>query len=92
MDMLAKYDARNPAALKKLAASGAKLHPFPQDVLESCFNAAKETYAEMNSTNAAFKKVHDAMTAFRADAYLWSQFSEYQFDQFMMGQQRKKLL
>ena len=92
MDMLAKYDARNPAALKKLAASGAKLHPFPQDVLEACFNAAKETYAEMNATNAAFKKVHDAMTAFRADAYLWSQFSEYQFDQFMMGQQRKKLL
>ena len=92
MDMLAKYDARNPAALKKLAASGAKLHPFPQDVLEACFNAAKETYAEMNATNAAFKKVHDAMAAFRADAYLWSQFSEYQFDQFMMGQQRKKLL
>ena len=92
MDMLAKYDARNPAALKKLAASGAKLHPFPQDVLEACFNAAKETYGEMTATNAAFKKVYDAMTAFRADAYLWSQFSEYQFDQFMMGQQRKKQL
>jgi TRAP-type mannitol/chloroaromatic compound transport system substrate-binding protein len=91
-DMLAKYDALNPAALKKLAASGAKLHPFPQDMLEACFNAAKETYAEMSATNAAFKKVHDAMMAFRADAYLWSQFSEYQFDQFMMGQQRKKLL
>ena len=92
MDMLAKYDALNPAALKKLAASGAKLHPFPQDMLEACFIAAKETYAEMSATNAAFKKVHDAMMAFRADAYLWSQFSEYQFDQFMMGQQRKKLL
>jgi TRAP-type mannitol/chloroaromatic compound transport system substrate-binding protein len=92
MDMLAKYDALNPAALKKLAASGAKFHPFPQDMLEACFNAAKETYAEMSATNAAFKKVHDAMMAFRADAYLWSQFSEYQFDQFMMGQQRKKLL
>ena len=92
VDMQAKYDARNPAALKKLAASGAKLHPFPQDVLEACFNAAKDSYAELNATNPAFKKVHDAMMAFRADAYLWSQFSEYQFDQFMMGQQRKKLL
>ena len=91
-DMQAKYDARNPGALKKLAASGAKLHPFPQDVLEACFNAAKDAYAEINATNAAFKKIHDAMMAFRADAYLWSQFSEYQFDQFMMGQQRKKLL
>ena len=92
VDMQAKYDARNPGALKKLAASGAKLAPFPQDVLEACFTAAKETYAEINAGNAPFKKIHDAMMAFRADAYLWSQFSEYQFDQFMMGQQRKKLL
>ena len=92
VDMLAKYDARNPAALKKLAASGAKFAPYPQDVLEACFNAAKETYAEISATNAAFKKVHDAMMIFRADAYLWAQFSEFQFDQFMMGQQRKKLL
>ncbi len=92
VDMQAKYDALNPGALKKLAASGAKLAPFPQDVLEACFNAANETYAELNASNAPFKKIHDAMMAFRADAYLWSQFSEYQFDQFMMGQQRKKLL
>jgi TRAP-type mannitol/chloroaromatic compound transport system substrate-binding protein len=92
LDMEAKYDARNPGALKKLASAGAKFFPFPQDVLEACFNAAKETYAEISATNAAFKKVHDAMMAFRADAYLWAQFSEYTFDTFMMGQQRKKLL
>jgi TRAP-type mannitol/chloroaromatic compound transport system substrate-binding protein len=92
VDMQARYDALNPGALKRLAASGAKLAPFPQDVLEACFNAAKETYAEINATNAPFKKIHDAMMAFRADAYLWSQFPEFQFDQFMMGQQRKKLL
>jgi TRAP-type mannitol/chloroaromatic compound transport system substrate-binding protein len=36
--------------------------------------------------------VHDAMMAFRSDAYLWAQFSEYQFDTFMMNQQRKKAL
>ncbi len=92
VDMQARYDALNPGALKKLAASGAKLAPFPHDVLEACFNAAKETYAEINATNAPFKKIHDAMMAFRADAYLWAQFPEFQFDQFMMGQQRKKLL
>ncbi|MGH6855260.1 MAG: TRAP transporter substrate-binding protein, partial [Aestuariivirga sp.] len=91
-DMQAKYDARNPGGLKKLAAAGTKFAPYPQDVLEACFQAARETYAEINATNAAFKKVHDAMMAFRADAYLWAQFSEYTFDTFMMGQQRKKTL
>ena len=92
VDMQAKYDARNPEALKKLVGAGAQLRPFPADVLEACFNAAKETYAEMSGTNANFKKVHDAMMAFRADQYLWFQVSEFTFDRFMMGQQQKKML
>ena len=91
-DMLAKYDAVNPGALKKLAAAGAKLAPYPQDVMEACFNTSKAAYAEISASNAPFKKIHDAMMAFRSDAYLWAQFSEYQFDAFMMGQQRKKAL
>ena len=91
-DMQARYDARNPGGLKKLAAAGAKFAPFPQDVLQACFDAANETYAETGATNAPFKKIYDAMRAFRADAYLWAQFSEYTFDTFMMGQQRKKAL
>ncbi len=91
-DMLAKYDARNPEAVKKLVAGGAKLRPYPQDVMEAAFNAAKDTYAEMSASNAPFKKIHDAMMAFRADQYLWLQVSESTYDTFMMGQQRKKML
>ena len=66
-DMQAKYDQVNPAALKRLVGGGAQLRPYPVDVLEACFNAAKETYAEISANNAAFKKVHDSMMAFRAD-------------------------
>jgi TRAP-type mannitol/chloroaromatic compound transport system substrate-binding protein len=92
VDMMAKYDAQNPPALKKLVGSGAKLTPFPQDVMEACFNAAKETYDETSAGNAMFKKLYESMAAFRADGYLWQQVSEATFDIFMMGQQRKKLL
>ncbi|MBL8708015.1 MAG: TRAP transporter substrate-binding protein [Rhodospirillaceae bacterium] len=91
-DMQAKYDASNPEALKKLVAAGTQLRPFPQDVMEACFTAAKETYQEIGAENAAFKKVHDAMMAFRADQYLWFQVSEYTYDTFMMNKQRKKEL
>ncbi len=91
-DMMASYDAKNPAAIKRLVAGGAMLRPYPQDVMEACFNAAKETYAEIGGGNAGFKKVHDAVMDFRADAYLWQQVSEATFDNFMMGQQRKKML
>jgi TRAP-type mannitol/chloroaromatic compound transport system substrate-binding protein len=91
-DMQARYDAKNPEALKKLVAAGAVLKPYPQDIMEACFNAAKDTYAEISAQNADFKKLHDAMVAFRADQYLWFQVSEYTYDTFMMGQQRKKML
>ncbi len=90
--MQAKYDHQNPPALKQLVANGAKLRPFSAEILEACFNAAKETYAEISATNAAFKKVHDAVMAYRADAYLWQQVTEGTFDNFMMAQQRKKQL
>jgi TRAP-type mannitol/chloroaromatic compound transport system substrate-binding protein len=91
-DMLASYDFKNPSAIKRLVAGGAILRPYPQDVMDACFTAAKETYAEIGASNAWFKKVHDAMMGFRSDAYLWQQVSEATFDNFMMGQQRKKAL
>jgi TRAP-type mannitol/chloroaromatic compound transport system substrate-binding protein len=83
-DMQAKYDARNPGALKQLVAAGTQLRPFPQEVMEACFKAANELYAETTATNAKFKKVHDSYMAFRNDEYLWWQVAEYTYDNFMI--------
>jgi TRAP-type mannitol/chloroaromatic compound transport system substrate-binding protein len=79
-----RYDARNPAALKRLLAAGAQLRPFSQSVLEACYKAANEVYAETAAGNAEFKKVYDNMIAFRNDEYLWWQVSEYTYDTFMI--------
>jgi TRAP-type mannitol/chloroaromatic compound transport system substrate-binding protein len=87
-DMMASYDHKNPAALKRLAAAGAQLKPFSQEILDACFVAANATYAEITAANPGFKKVYDSMMEFRKDAYLWAQFSEYTFDTYMMTQQR----
>ncbi|MFL4978865.1 MAG: TRAP transporter substrate-binding protein [Xanthobacteraceae bacterium] len=82
--MQAKYDAVNPAALKRLVAAGAQLRPFTQPVMEACFKSANELYSETSAANADFKKVYDAVVAFRADQYLWWQVAEYGFDTFMI--------
>ena len=82
--MQAKYDAANPAALKRLVAAGAQLRPFPQPVMEACFKAANELYAETSAANADFKKVYESTVAFRNDQYLWWQVAEYGFDTFMI--------
>ncbi|KPL54849.1 TRAP transporter substrate-binding protein [Prosthecomicrobium hirschii] len=90
--MQAKYDAVNPAAIKRLAAGGAQLKPFPSEVMEACFKASNEIYAEVVAKNPGFKKIYDSITAFRGDQYLWFQISEYTYDTFMMVQQRKRAI
>ena len=87
-DMMASYDYKNPPALRRLVAGGAVLRPFSQQILEACFNAANETYEGLLGTNPAFKKIYDSQMAFRKDAYLWAQITEYTYDTFMMIQQR----
>jgi TRAP-type mannitol/chloroaromatic compound transport system substrate-binding protein len=87
-DMMAKYDHGNPTAIRSLVAKGAQLRPFPQDVIEASFNAAQQTYDDLNKTNPKWKKVYDSMAAFRKDTYLWSQIAEYSYDTFMMTLQR----
>ena len=84
VDMQAKYDARNPAALKRLVGAGAQLRPFSNDIMEACLKAANEVYAETSAKNAEFKKVYDAMVPFRNDQYLWWQIAEYNMDTFMI--------
>ncbi len=80
---VAKYDAQNPKALRELVAGGTKLAPYPAAVLEACYNAAVELYAETTAKNAKFKKVFDSWKAFRNDQVLWFRVAEGTFDNFM---------
>jgi len=84
VDMLAKYDARNPAALRRLVASGAQLRPFSQEILEASYKATNEIYDENSAKSPDFKKIIDSIRAFRNEEYLWFQVGEYTFDNFMI--------
>lgn len=87
-NMLAKYDAKNPKAIKQIVSEGATLRPFSQDILDACYKAALEVYAEISAVNPDFKKVYDDQVAFKREGYLWMQLAEYTYDTFMMIQQR----
>lgn len=82
--MQAKYDAANPAALKRLLAAGAKLQPFPPVVMDACLKTAFGVYREIAAANANFRKLFDSMMAFRNDQYLWWQVAEYSYDSFLI--------
>ena len=83
-----RYDAANPAALKRLVMGGAQLRLFPQQVLEVCLQATNDLYAQLSRQDAKFKAIADSYLAFRSDEYLWWQVAEYSFDNFMIRQRR----
>ena len=84
--MLAKYDALNPAALRRLVVNHqVQLRPFSREILTACWYAANEIYAEESAKNPKFKKIYDAWKIFRDDQILWSRVAEQNFDHFMAG-------
>jgi TRAP-type mannitol/chloroaromatic compound transport system substrate-binding protein len=86
VDMQAKYDARNPAALRTLVAGGTKLFRYPKDAMEAAFKEANALYSEISAKNANWKKVYDDFVKFRAEENLWFRFAEAGFDDFMQAQ------
>jgi TRAP-type mannitol/chloroaromatic compound transport system substrate-binding protein len=85
-EMQAKYDAKNPGALKQLVGAGTKLKPVPQRRderrLQGVHGAVRRTVAK----NENWKKVYADYSKFRADQNLWFRFTEATFDRFMQSQ------
>jgi len=83
-EQMARYDSRNPIALKRLVSNGVQLKPFPVPVMDACLKASAEVNAETSAVNADYKKVWESIAAFRKDEYLWWQIAEYGYDSFMV--------
>jgi TRAP-type mannitol/chloroaromatic compound transport system substrate-binding protein len=86
VDMQAKYDARNPGALRQLVASGTKLFRFPKDMMDASFKESMALYSELSGKNAHWKKIYEDFSNFRRDQNLWFRFTEAGFDDFMQAQ------
>ena len=86
VDMLAKYDAMNPKALKQLVAAKTKVLPFSQAVMDASFKAAMEVFAENDAKSPEWKKIYAEMRAFQRDQILWFRFAEARYDTFMSAQ------
>jgi TRAP-type mannitol/chloroaromatic compound transport system substrate-binding protein len=84
--MQARYDARNPIALKQLVAAGTKLRPFSNDLMSAAFKQSLALYEELNDKNEDWKKIYADYAKFRADQNLWFRFTEATFDRFMQSQ------
>ncbi len=84
-EMQARYDARNPHALKQLIAAGTQLRPFPNDVMAAAYKVTNELYDELAAKNPKFKKIYDHWKKFRDDQLQWFAVAENRFDNFMQA-------
>ena len=89
LDVQARYDARNPQAIKRLVANGTLLRPFKQSIMEACLTASNEINAETAASNPDFKKIYDSQMDFRNDENLWWQLAEYSYETFMIRMRSK---
>ena len=83
--MMADYDGKNPHALKQLIA-GRAMRPFPKEVMDACYKAAQELYAETAANNANFKKIYEDYRKFMNDSNLWFRVAEAQYSNYMFSQ------
>jgi len=88
VDMQAKYDGRNPKALKELVAQGAKLQRMPKDIMDAAFKASQALYSDLSAKNPAWKKIYADLSTTRRDMNQWFRFAEGGYDSYL---QSKKL-
>ena len=82
---LGKYDTDNVAALRRLVAAGTQLRPFSKEILDACYNASQEVYADFSAKNPKWKEIYEPWKKFLSDEHQWFRVNELQFDNYMQS-------
>lgn len=84
LTMQARFDYENPKALLRLVQAGAKLRPFPPEVLKTLYDATGVVLGEIAASNPLFKKLLDSQNSFKDVSYTYHQIAEYAFDNMVL--------
>jgi len=80
--MMAKYDAENPKALRRLVGGGTQLRAFPKSVLQAAEKASYELYKELEAKSAHWKRIYPEWKKFRDEQFLWFRAAEATYDNY----------
>jgi TRAP-type mannitol/chloroaromatic compound transport system substrate-binding protein len=86
--MQAAYDAKNPAALARLAKNGAKVRFFSKDVMDAGYKAATEMMEEESAKNPKFKKIYEPWKVFRREQNTWASVAEASMQNYLIAANR----
>jgi TRAP-type mannitol/chloroaromatic compound transport system substrate-binding protein len=80
--MTADYDARNPAAMKRLLANGVQLRAFSGELLRAAHQASLDLFSEESAKNPAFRRIYESWRKFKDDQAAWWRVAELPLDSF----------
>ena len=83
--MMAEYDAKNPAALRRLVGQGVKLKKYSADILDAAYKAAVQLYSDESAKNPAFNKMYADYLKFQKEQNQWFSVAELGMDQFLQS-------
>jgi TRAP-type mannitol/chloroaromatic compound transport system substrate-binding protein len=81
--MLARYDAKNREALKRLVDSGVKLTPYSQEIMAAAETASFALFDEFAGKDADFKALFEPWKEFRTGVYEWNKINETGFSSYV---------
>jgi TRAP-type mannitol/chloroaromatic compound transport system substrate-binding protein len=80
--MLARYDALNPPALKRLLSGGVQLHRFPGDVMDAARDATRDIMSDLAASDGGYRRVFESYRTFKEDTYRWFATAEHAFSEY----------
>ena len=80
-----RYDARNPAALRRLVEGGVQLRPFSPEIMEVSRVASQEILEERAAADATYRRVYDHWSAFRTEVFDWFSRAEWAYSNAAFG-------
>jgi TRAP-type mannitol/chloroaromatic compound transport system substrate-binding protein len=82
VEMQRRYDARNPAALKRILAHGVSLRPFSEDLMEGAFAASTQILEDYAAADAGYAEIYKHWRASRADQFKFFSTAELAYAKF----------
>jgi TRAP-type mannitol/chloroaromatic compound transport system substrate-binding protein len=82
-NMMARYDTRNAAALKRLQAAGVQVKPYSKEILDAARKAALALYEENSAKDPDFKAIYDGWRKFQAESNPWFGLNELTYENFV---------
>jgi len=91
MEMLIKYDARNPEAMNRLLKKGVIFHDYSPEILKAAKDTAFSLYEEESAKDPLYAKIYTSWKKFRTDSIRWFGVSENLYSEFVRDSEKKIL-